>query len=341
MHVLNVVDVNEALPLGLAYLRDCGRVQQTRNGPAMVAPGPVATVYKRPDQRVLFDAERDANPFFHLFESLWILAGRQDVGFLSLFNKKIADYSDDGKTFHAPYGYRLRKFFGFDQIGRACEILKQSPESRRVVLQIWDAEIDLGAIGKDLPCNDLIMVSISNSALDITVCNRSNDAIWGAYGANAVQFSMIQEYMAAKIGVGVGTYTQMSNNFHAYTDNSYWQKFIAGQVGDWNPHTPYDLGARSDAFCTPYAIADASNFDADLVEFFHHYDWKHEDQPYWITCEGEFPYASVYFRRVVIPMLEAYLDRSKVARLDSSIDWHLAGAQWVARREAAKLEKKQ
>ena len=50
----------------------------------------------------------------------------------------------------------------------------------------------------------------------MTVCCRSNDVIWGAYGANAVHFSALQEYLAARIGVGVGYYYQVSNNFHAY-----------------------------------------------------------------------------------------------------------------------------
>jgi hypothetical protein len=50
------------------------------------------------------------------------------------------------------------------------------------------------------------------------VFNRSNDMIWGAYGANAVQFSFLQEYLAAAIGAWVGTYRQVSNSFHVYPE---------------------------------------------------------------------------------------------------------------------------
>jgi thymidylate synthase len=58
----------------------------------------------------------------------------------------------------------------------------------------------------------------SRKVLDLTVCCRSNDVIWGAYGANAVHFSVLQEYLAGRIGVGVGRMYQLSNNFHGYVD---------------------------------------------------------------------------------------------------------------------------
>lgn len=52
--------------------------------------------------------------------------------------------------------------------------------------------------------------------LDMIVTNRSNDLIWGLLGANAVQFSFLQEYMAARLGASVGWYHQITNNLHAY-----------------------------------------------------------------------------------------------------------------------------
>ena len=44
--------------------------EQTRNGPAIVHPEMVTTVYTCPSERVLFHAGRDANPIFHLMESI-------------------------------------------------------------------------------------------------------------------------------------------------------------------------------------------------------------------------------------------------------------------------------
>jgi len=52
----------------------------------------------------------------------------------------------------------------------------------------------------------------------MTVFNRSNDIWWGAYGANAVHFSFLQEFVAAALSMHVGVYRQMSNNLHLYTE---------------------------------------------------------------------------------------------------------------------------
>ena len=344
MHVLNVLDVNEALPRALAYLRDVGTPEQTRNGPALVAPGPVATVYCRPQQRVLFDPARDANPFFHLFESLWILAGRRDVRFLSMFNSRIANYSDDGLNYHAAYGWRLRRAFNStDQIAVACDMLRKNPLSRQVVLQIWGSAHDLNIQSKDLPCNDMVMLRVrktgdsvalpSGMVLDITVCNRSNDAIWGAYGANAVQFSFIQEYIAAHIGVGVGEYTQMSHNMHVYTENPYWTKWVEHHPsGVHVPDNPYS-GAEG---CAISPLSDMDNFDYDMNKMFSAFDAT--------TTLDAFQNAmiksslkSMFFTHIVEPMLRMYVTREKSYATDElNSDWLMAGRQWVERRAAAK-----
>jgi hypothetical protein len=146
------------------------------------------------------------------------LDGRQDVEWLAQFNQRIAVFSDDGKTFHAPYGYRLRKSFGIDQVEEAINMLTNDPDTRRTVMAIWDPVNDLNVVSKDIPCNDIIMLKVRDGRLNMTVCCRSNDVLWGAYGANVVQFSTLQEFMANCIGVNVGTYHQISDSFHVYTE---------------------------------------------------------------------------------------------------------------------------
>lgn len=74
-------------------------------------------------------------------------------------------------------------------------------------------------------------------ALDMTVVNRSNDMIWGMLGANFVTFSVLQEYMAARLGVQVGRYTQMSNNLHCYKSNWKPDEWLS----DVTPNI-YDIG---------------------------------------------------------------------------------------------------
>lgn len=188
------------------------------------------TEYMRPTERVLFSPDRDANPFFHFMESLWILDGRDDVGTLAKYNSRMVDYSDNGLTFNGAYGYRLRHAYRIDQIERVIKLLTADPDTRRAVVAMWHPLFDLGVKSKDIPCNDFIFFKLRDGRLNITVGCRSNDAIWGAYGANAVQFSVIQEFVARALGVEVGTYIQVSDSFHVYTEQESWKKVRDGMI---------------------------------------------------------------------------------------------------------------
>lgn len=241
-----ISDINEALPRALPLLAANG-VSHTAASVANARetiewPGLFVTEYWRPQRNCLFDPVRDANPFFHFLEALWIIAGRNDTRFLTHVLPRMAEYSDDGDTFHGAYGHRLRHYTGWtgfevveiDQLLAGEAILRHSPTTRQVVMGIWNPALDLGTTTKDMPCNDMLMFKIRQGALNITVSNRSNDAIWGCYGANAVQFSMLQMYLAAKLGVRVGTYCQVSDSFHVYTDSVYWQWFSERYKADPN-----------------------------------------------------------------------------------------------------------
>lgn len=315
MYTIKERNVNHVLYKGVSHLVANGIEISPRGIKTLEYPEPVATVYEKPCERVLFYPERDANPFFHFMESLWILAGRDDVGFLKKFNSNIANYSDDGIKFHGAYGHRLRYKLGFDQIKAAIDLLKRDPDTRQAVLQIWSANDDLGAKTNDVPCNDLIFLKVRKNKLNITVCNRSNDIIWGAYGANVVQFSVLQEYLAAMIGVGVGVYTQVSDSYHVYPDNP---KFNTILSKSWKcVDDPY-------LYIKPYDMVSKSyKFDEDLERFFDG----------WFTG-----YSNPFFEDVAVPMLVAWETHkthktgSFAAKDIKAADWRLACLEWLERR---------
>ena len=69
----------------------------SRQGPTIGFIDPVLIQYSDPLKRVLLNSARDANPFFHLYEALWMLNGNNDVESLKYFTSKIADLAiDDG-----------------------------------------------------------------------------------------------------------------------------------------------------------------------------------------------------------------------------------------------------
>lgn len=332
---VTVGNVNEALPLGLQLVRDVGEPFTSRGIPTLEVPGPVSTIYYRPWERVLFDPVRDANPFFHLMESLWILGGSNEVELPKHFLSTIDNFSDNGKTFHGAYGYRLRSQHFGDQLVETAGLLTSRPDTRQAVVSIWNPELDLCAVTKDVPCNDLIMFKIRNGALNMTVCNRSNDVIWGAYGANAVQFSMIQEWMAHAAGVQVGYYVQQSDSYHVYPSNPYWQAFLDKRTAYGLDHNHYGIsypqfpllqkseGAMSFLYDCEDLCAQASNGTISRTSSANTNVWR-----------------TAYFRTVVEPILQAYnlykkgLATTALFRLRDAraADWRVACEQWVQRR---------
>lgn len=329
---IHVDNVNEALPLGLDALRTNGVPSVSRGIKTIRYPGPVSTVYRRPRERVLFDQVRDANPFFHLMESLWIIAGSNTAALPSYFLNNITRFSDNGTTFHGAYGYRLAKAFGFDQLQDVITLLQEKPDTRQAVLSIWNPELDLGVATKDTPCNDLLMLDIVDDALNLTVCNRSNDVIWGAYGANAVQFSVLQEWLALSIGVGVGYYVQQSNNYHVYPDNPFWRAFLDGDHAAGHVSNPY-----MNQTVVPYALA-SDPADAMLFRWDCAMLNKRAVEGAKLS-EGE--YRTQYFDRVVVPMIQSYdaykrkdYDRAiEISHAVQAEDWRLACTQWIERRD--------
>lgn len=215
----------------LSILKTKGELVSTRNGPAIMLPEPMMLTLTRPTERVLFNIDRDPNPYFHLFEALWMLAGRNDVRSVEYYNKRMASFSDDGFRFHGAYGYRWRSHFGKDQLLKVAKLLQEDPDTRRAVLAMWDPTVDLGYIhGKDLPCNTHIYFSVLDNKLNMSVCNRSNDLLWGLLGANAVHMSVLLETMAALTGCEVGRYTTFTNNLHVYTEFGPWTKLMNPEV---------------------------------------------------------------------------------------------------------------
>ena len=122
MHHISANNVNDAFAAAWWYLRSAAVPDNSRNGRVWVAPGPVMTTYQNPTQRVLFNAQRDANPVFHLVEAVWMLAGENSVRLLQEFAGNIANYAEPDGKIHGAYGYRWRRHFFTDQlhkIGRA------------------------------------------------------------------------------------------------------------------------------------------------------------------------------------------------------------------------------
>ena len=375
-----VKNVSEALYVVKQALEEEGVEVDTRNGKALEFPVPCAITYNNPLERVLFYPERDANPIFHFMESLWMLAGRNDVKWIQNYNKRMNEYSDDGEILQGAYGYRWRYHFNDvyqnydkeelernkyhktgkwghlftspffpdkwcpnDQIGSVIWRLKEYPNDRRAVLTMWDPKTDLtrGNHSKDLPCNTHIYFSLRDNKLNMTVCNRSNDMIWGALGANAVHMSYLLEYIAWKVHAEVGTYTQFTNNLHAYVDTL--QK-LDGMQPDYDA---YAVRSMKPMPMVSDNVNERNEFDSDLDKFIRYASWNTVNRPdlfddLHMTYDPDMnnSYRCEFFRRLAYPMQQTWLwwkrkeyqvawDWSEKIKPD---DWCVAVQEWLMRR---------
>ena len=287
----------------------------------------------RPQERVIFDADRDANPYFSFFESLWMLHGDNDVEFVSFFNSGMRNYSDDGTTFNAAYGNRWRKHFGVDQLDQIIKALDANPGCRRQVLGMWDVVVDLGNKGRDLPCNTQAYFQIDlDGKLQMMVCNRSNDLIWGAYGANAVHFSFLQEYIARGLGREQGMYYQTSFNTHYYTEPH--QKLVE-ILSDKTPQPPEQYSCpysdgRVEAN-VPLMSIPRGRWDRELDTFFQLRDAGTYVDPFFTTVAVPLYLAYVAFKSKTPDRFErAFQHVGQCA----ATDWNLACQEWLLRRQA-------
>lgn len=341
MRVVSVRNVTAAWKQLPRTLHDA-ELLESRNGPVLVCPEPVATVYTHPTERVLLDPERDAHPFFHLVEALWMLDGRSSASDLTPYVRDFGKYAEeeDGGI-HGAYGARWRYLRGsLDQLDAIVEKLASDPNDRQCVLQMWDASFndDLEGNWRDRPCNTHAYFrlrgtsyhaeapSLREYALDMTVCCRSNDMIFGGYGANAVHFSVLQEYMAAKLGVSVGTYTQISNNFHVY-------------VSVWDRKKPSSWGQISVA-CSPM-FSEPDKIDGDVTQFMRWHDivLSHKRDP--TPDLGPPRFNNLWFAETAEPMVLAHsayrggdvrlaIDQAQLIRCPA---WRRAAVEWLQRRQ--------
>jgi thymidylate synthase len=331
-------NVNETYREGLALLKRVGVTQVSRAGEVIVSPFPVVTVTRKPWQRVLFSEARDANPFFHLFEALWMLRGECNATqldrWVSDFSSRFAE--EDGRQ-HGAYGYRWRRHFDLegggeadmpDQLMKVISLLKTNPLDRRIVLAMWDPIADLGADKKDIPCNTHIYFRVRNGCLDMTVCCRSNDIIWGAYGANAVHFSVLQEVIAQMCGFDIGIMYQLSNNYHAY------QPMFDKQVVANHESEDEDAYLVDEEHRVPI-VNDPETFFVELEVF-----WGcllNEQYDVWDT----YPWRNSFFPMVAKPMYHAHNFAKLKQWEDADIqcdnilayDWSCAAYNWISRRE--------
>jgi len=308
-------NVPQAYTEALWKMRTYGEKENSRGGEVIAIPHPVVLTIERPWERVLTDPVRDANPFFHCMEFVWMMAGSNDAVWLSQFNKRMIEYADN-KILRGAYGWRWTN--PSPQISDTIRLLQTSPETRQAVLTMWDPVFDgYRARTSDRPCNTHIYFrKDKDNRLNMTVCNRSNDLIWGMMGANAVHMTMLHELISRAVGMKQGTYHVFTNNLHIYTGMPKFEELYTSTEC-------YDTYEAFQSFPLLQYGEDWENFIIDCKTLLR------------LVRAGGYKFLTTWMNNVGAPIHDAYVDKKNRHYYIEKIaadDWRIACEEWAARR---------
>lgn len=176
-----------------------------------------------PRNRLIMSPARNVNYGFAVGELCWYVRGDTDLETMLYYNKRMGQFSDDGKTINSAYGARM--FNGaFPQFDNVVEELKKDPDSRRAVMHInqpADLHRAVDAGSKDVPCTMSLQLLIRDRKLHMHVLMRSNDVVWGL-PYDVFSFTCLQEaflHILKDEGVPVddlGAYHHTAGSLHVY-----------------------------------------------------------------------------------------------------------------------------
>ena len=175
---------------------------------------------EEPRQKWIYDRVPPVSIAYALAELVWIMNGEDCSDVINFFNPQLEKFAGRGKFYHGAYGKRIRSHFGFDQLEKAYYALQNVPESRQVVIQIYDTKEDFPIDnGKprddDIPCNICSMLKVRQGKLEWSQIMRSNDVLLGM-PYNFIQFTGLQEILAGWLELDIGTYNHYSDSLHLY-----------------------------------------------------------------------------------------------------------------------------
>jgi thymidylate synthase len=224
--------------------------------------------------------ETRGKPFSALGELCWYLAGTNSTDFIRYYIDRYKEWDEDGIIFGG-YGPRLLRSDAGNQIVNVTKLLQEKPDSRRAVIQLFEAA-DIVEDHKDVPCTCVLQPLLRDGALHMVVYMRSNDVIWGL-PHDVFCFTMLQEIIAVSLRAKLGTYMHVAGSLHLYDDRRKdaekfvgegWQatniEMPAMPAGDPWPaiSTLVKLEEKIRAAAAPFLNDDLDHFDvywADIV----------------------------------------------------------------------------
>jgi len=172
---------------------------------------------ENPTNKVITNKERNWNETYAAAEWDWYLSGDPRISTLGRIYGKIPPIwlrmADSKGEVNSNYGYQWRRN---DQLENVINMLKKNNETRQAAISIYDGKT-IHQYAHDTPCTYAVQFTIVQSKLYMSVYMRSND-LWYGFCNDQYQFASLQELVAERLNLPVGTYYHHAHNLHLYND---------------------------------------------------------------------------------------------------------------------------
>jgi len=157
-----------------------------------------------------------------IHELLWFLSGDSNISYLKENGVSIwDDWADENGDLGPVYGVQWRRWptpdgRTVDQIAQIVQQLRESPDSRRIILSAWNvAEIDNMALP---PCHCLFQFYVADGRLSCQLYQRSCDIFLGV-PFNIASYALLTHMFAQQAELAVGDFVWTGGDCHLYLNH--------------------------------------------------------------------------------------------------------------------------
>ncbi|MFN8438680.1 MAG: thymidylate synthase [Cytophagales bacterium] len=157
-----------------------------------------------------------------IHELLWFLSGDTNIKYLKDHQVKIWDeWADENGDLGPVYGFQWRSWptstgGHIDQITNLINMIKKSPDSRRLIVSAWNVEyIDSMALP---PCHTMFQFYVADGKLSCQLYQRSADVFLGV-PFNIASYALLTMMVAQVCGLKYGDFIHTFGDAHLYTNH--------------------------------------------------------------------------------------------------------------------------
>jgi len=157
-----------------------------------------------------------------IYELLWFLKGETNIQYLKENGVSIWDeWADENGELGPVYGKQWRTWEAkdgrvIDQISEALHLIKNSPDSRRILVNAWNVgEIDKMAL---MPCHTMFQFYVADGKLSCQLYQRSADLFLGV-PFNIASYALLTMMMAQVCGLQYGDFVHTFGDAHIYSNH--------------------------------------------------------------------------------------------------------------------------